>query len=57
MEYEDKDTIIGCSCTILDDPDNAICGRIVADFGTEIAVEMYDGKVALYERDELLIFD
>ncbi len=57
MDYEENSMIIGCSCTMLNDPDNAICGRIVCDYGNEIAVEHYDGKVAVYGRDELLIFD
>lgn len=57
MENEEISEIIGCSRTMLDEPDNAICGRIVGDFGNAIAVELYDGNVAVYDRGELLIFD
>lgn len=57
MDYDENSMILGCSCTMLAERDNAICGRIVGDYGNEIAVELYDGNVAIYKRDELLIFD
>lgn len=57
MDYEEMTGIIGCSCNLLDESDNAICGKVVGDFGTEIAVESYDGRVAIYDRNELIIFD
>jgi len=57
MDYDENSMILGCSCTMLAEQDNAICGRIVGDYGNEIAVELYDGNVAIYKRDELLIFD
>lgn len=57
MDYEEMTGIIGCSCNLLDESDNAICGKVVGDFGSEIAVEGYDGRVAIYDRDELIIFD
>ena len=57
MDYEETTEIIGCSCTLLDESDNAICGKVVGDYGNDIAVESYDGKVSIYDRNELLIFD
>lgn len=57
MEYEEMTEIIGCSCTLLDESDNAICGKVVGDYGNDIAVESYDGKVSIYDRNEHLIFD
>ena len=57
MDYEEMTEIIGCSCTLLNETDNAICGKFVGDYGNDIAVESYDGKVSIYDRNELLIFD
>ena len=57
MDYEEMTEIRGCSCTLLNESDNAICGKVVGDYGNDIAVESYDGKVSIYDRNELLIFD
>jgi hypothetical protein len=57
MEYEEVTELIGCSCTLLSEPDNAFCARVVGDFGHEIAVQLFNGRVEVYDRDDVLIFD
>jgi hypothetical protein len=56
MDYEELSDLIGCSCTLLTEPDNAFCGRIVGEFGNELAVEMTN-KVIVVDRSDVLIFD
>jgi hypothetical protein len=56
MDYEELSDLIGCFCTLLTEPDNAFCGRIVGEFGNELAVEMCD-RVEVADRCDVLIFD
>ena len=56
MEYEEISELIGCSCTLLTDPDNAFCGRVVGEFGHSVAVEMF-GRVEVHDLCDVLIFD
>lgn len=56
MDYEELSDLIGCFCTLLTEPDNAFCSRIVGEFGNELAVEMCD-RVEVVDRCDVLIFD
>ena len=57
MDLEELTEIIGCLCTFLTEPENPFCGRIVADYGTNVAVQLQSGTVEIYDRSDLLIFD
>lgn len=56
-EYEDMTDIIGCSCTLLMSYRGWYDGIIVGDYGTEVVVQLNNGKEIVENRDDVLIYD
>lgn len=54
--YENE-TIIGCSCTLLEPYKGYTDGEVVWDYGKEIVVRLINGKEVVRSRDDVLIFD
>ena len=56
-EYEEMTDIIGCSCTLLMPYRGWYDGIIVGDYGTEVVVQLNNGKEIVENRDDVLIYD
>ena len=56
-EQEEMNSIIGCSCTLLNPYKGYTEGTVVDDCGNEIVVQLSNGKEITEYRDEVLIYD
>ena len=54
--YENE-TIIDCSCTLLEPHKGYTDGEVVWDYGKEIVVRLINSKEVVRSRDDVLIFD
>lgn len=54
---EEYSEIIGAPCTLLEDYKGYTDGVVVADFGTEIVVQVSSGAEIVAYRDEVLVYD
>ena len=54
--YENE-TIIDCSCTLLEPHKGYTDGEVVWDYGKEIVVRLINSKEMVRSRDDVLIFD
>ncbi len=57
MNGYENETIIGCSCTLLEPYKGYTDGEVVWDYGKEIVVRLINGKEVVRSRDDVLIFD
>ena len=57
FSYEELTEIIGCSCTLLMPYKGWHDGVIVGDYGTEVVVQLNNGKEIVESRDDVLIYD
>lgn len=57
LNYQDMDTIVGCFCTLLYPFRGQTEGTVVEDMGTEIIVQLTNGKEISVYRDDLIVYD
>ncbi len=57
FSYEELTEIIGCSCTLLMPYRGCYDGVIVGDYGTEVVVQLNNGKEIVEYRDDVLVYD
>lgn len=58
MYYNEEPTeVIGASCTLLEDYKGYTDGQVVGDFGTDLVVQLSNGKEIVVSRDDVLVYD
>lgn len=58
MYYNEEPTeIIGASCTLLEDYKGYTEEQVVGDFGTNLVVQLSNGKEIVVSRNEVLVYD
>lgn len=57
FDYKELETIVGCFCTLLYPLKGQTEGTIVEDMGTEVVVQLINGKETTVYRDDLIVYD
>ena len=57
FECQEVETFVGCFCTLICPLKGQTEGTIVDDMGTEVVVQLSNGKQAIVYRDDLIVYD
>lgn len=57
LNYQEIETIVGCFCTLLYPFKGHTEGTVVEDMGTEVIVQLTNGKEISVYRDDLIVYD
>lgn len=55
--YQERDSTEGCFCTLLYPYRGQTEGTVIKDMGTEVLVQLINGKETIEDKNDVLIYD